>query len=198
MKKKLTAKQRRAKKAIAYLQTYMATYTDQKECLNYEDKTIIDDVLYGLGVALGGKKFEFAMGFSRWKAVLREHLAIDSKAQASTLTNSQFRLMDKQGRLSILKWREHLILTQAKTKDFELTDIPNNGRWLRIRGRGKSRTWKPEPGKVYLFKDGLEFGLEPSPCCLVRAEEPVKGSSANRYTPLWGSPWNNTHVWVAK
>jgi hypothetical protein len=50
----LNKRQRRMQKAIAYMQAYMAEYHKQAACLDYSDATLIDDVLYGLGVALHG------------------------------------------------------------------------------------------------------------------------------------------------
>jgi hypothetical protein len=72
----MTKQQRRIRKAVAYLQNYMKTYAEMP---NYDirtpDKVLIDDVLYGLGVALDPKKYEFAPGYDAFKDVLRKHLA---------------------------------------------------------------------------------------------------------------------------
>ncbi len=76
-RKRLTAKQKRMQGAIRYLRDYMATYEAQAGCLNYTDKTLIDDVLYGLGVALDPRLYQYASGYSAWKEKLREHLAVD-------------------------------------------------------------------------------------------------------------------------
>ena len=62
------------RKAIQYLMDHMNTYDLQGGCLDYSDETLIDDVLYGLGVALGGKEHQYAQGFEVWKAKLRKHL----------------------------------------------------------------------------------------------------------------------------
>ena len=71
----MTSKQKRMKKAVEYLQNYMNTYSSQVGYLDYADETLIDDVLYGLGVALGPKRYAFAHGFSKFKARLLDHLA---------------------------------------------------------------------------------------------------------------------------
>ena len=71
---KLPARQRRMKAAIAYMQKYMAGYDKQLGCLDYSDATLIDDVLYGLGVALHGTSCSYANGYEAWKEKLREHL----------------------------------------------------------------------------------------------------------------------------
>ena len=73
--KRLTTKQKRMQRAIRFLADYMATYEQQVGCLNYSDKILIDDVLYGLGVAFEPQKHEYARGFDVWKDKLREHLA---------------------------------------------------------------------------------------------------------------------------
>lgn len=72
--KKLTAKQKRMQKAIRFMANYMSTYEQQPCSLDYTDKTFIDDVLYGLGFALGGEEHKYARGYDVWKEKLREHL----------------------------------------------------------------------------------------------------------------------------
>ena len=72
---RLTAKQKRMQQAIRYLRDYMNTYESQSECLNYTDKTLIDDVLYALGVAIAPERHKFAGGYDVWKEKLRGHLA---------------------------------------------------------------------------------------------------------------------------
>ena len=71
----MTARQKKVKKTIEYLVKYMATYDKQMGYLDYRDETIIDDVLYGLGVAIGGKKYTWANGFAKFKERLAKHIA---------------------------------------------------------------------------------------------------------------------------
>jgi len=71
----MTEQQKKVKKAIEYLQNYMQTYDKQGGYLDYTDETIINDVLYGLGVAIGGKEYEFAQGFKKFKKRLITHLS---------------------------------------------------------------------------------------------------------------------------
>jgi hypothetical protein len=71
-KPKITAEQQRVRDAIEYLRTYLDTYPSQSGYENYRDETIIDDLLYGIGVALWNNKF--ANGFRETQARLREHL----------------------------------------------------------------------------------------------------------------------------
>ena len=70
----LTKKQRRMKKAVAYLQKYFETYTNQDSYLDYHEDILINDALYGLGVALDDEAYRFADGFERFKKKLRTHL----------------------------------------------------------------------------------------------------------------------------
>lgn len=63
-------RQRRIKAAAKYLSDYMRTY----EFVDASDATFMNDVLYGLGIALHGDKFKYANGFDAWKAELREFL----------------------------------------------------------------------------------------------------------------------------
>ena len=71
---KLTPKQERVKKAVEYLKNYINTYDSQYGYLDYSDAVIIDDILYGLGVALDDKKYQMGSGFKEFKKVLRDHL----------------------------------------------------------------------------------------------------------------------------
>ena len=74
----MKASQKRVKKIIESLQHYMDTYDKQLGYLDYSDKTIIEDILYGLGTAIDKKKFSFAPGFDLFKVQLRQHLSGDS------------------------------------------------------------------------------------------------------------------------
>lgn len=69
----MNSRQNKIKKTIEYLQKYINTYDEQFEHVDYSDETIIDDVLYGLGVALDDK-YEFANGFDEFKERLKKHL----------------------------------------------------------------------------------------------------------------------------
>lgn len=66
--------QKRAKKVIESLQEYMNTYNKQVGYLDYTDDTIINDVLYGLGIALDKERYSFGKGYHLFAARLREHL----------------------------------------------------------------------------------------------------------------------------
>lgn len=70
----MTAKQKRMKKAVEWLKVYMREYDKQPHYTEYTDATFIDDVLYGLGVALHGKNVTWASGYEVWKQTLRSHL----------------------------------------------------------------------------------------------------------------------------
>lgn len=61
--------------AVSSLQTYMAKYDEQPGYQHYSDETFINDVLYGLGIALDPSKFQYADGFDKFKERLRAHLA---------------------------------------------------------------------------------------------------------------------------
>lgn len=72
--KRLTSKQKHIRDAVAYMQKYMATYSDQDGYMNYREDTYIDDVLYGLGVSIS-PAFKGASGFREFKKMLRIDLA---------------------------------------------------------------------------------------------------------------------------
>ena len=61
--------------AVAYLTNYMTAYDRQREYENYSEKTFIDDVLYGLGMALDVKEHYAAAGYEAFKEKLRKHLS---------------------------------------------------------------------------------------------------------------------------
>lgn len=73
-KKRDPKAQKRMKSAVAYMQEYMRTYSELYEFSSYRDETFIDDVLYSLGIALGGDKYKYAKGFDLWKKKLKKHL----------------------------------------------------------------------------------------------------------------------------
>ncbi len=66
--------EKRMRLMVEYLQRYMTTYDQQVGYENYTDHTFIEDVLYGLGVALNPKEHQFADGFDVWKKKLFEHI----------------------------------------------------------------------------------------------------------------------------
>ena len=71
---KLKPKKTNIQNALDYLNHYLATYPRQYNYEKYSDEVFIEDILYGLGVAIGGEKYMFAIGFDKFKEVLREHL----------------------------------------------------------------------------------------------------------------------------
>jgi len=70
----MTKEQERVKKCIDYLINYINTYDKQKGYLDYSDKIIIDDMLYGIGVALSPGEYQFASGYYKFKLRLIDHL----------------------------------------------------------------------------------------------------------------------------
>ena len=59
---------------VQYLKRYIDTYDNQYHYQNYSDTILIDDILYGLGVALNPEEHQFADGFDTFKNKLIEHL----------------------------------------------------------------------------------------------------------------------------
>lgn len=55
---------------VKYLQEYINTYDQQPFYQQYEYKTVVLDIVYGLGVAIGGEKYKYASGFRRWQNTL--------------------------------------------------------------------------------------------------------------------------------
>ena len=71
--------QKRMKLMVAYLKRYIETYDKMYGYENYTDETLIDDILYGLGVALNPNEHSFASGFYTWKKKLYAHLEKDKE-----------------------------------------------------------------------------------------------------------------------
>jgi hypothetical protein len=67
--KRTTAKQKRMKKAVAFLKNYIETYDKQHAYENYSDETYINDILYGLGASLSDD-YKWASGFTKFKEFL--------------------------------------------------------------------------------------------------------------------------------
>lgn len=68
-------RQKRMREAVAKLQAYMSSYSEQAHYEDYTDKTYVDDILYGLGLSLSGlSDFSGPGGYSRFKAYLQDHL----------------------------------------------------------------------------------------------------------------------------
>lgn len=74
MAKKLTKKQKRMQKIVEGLQEFVATYDMQEGYLDYSDRTFIDDMLYGIAIALDKDKYSYAGGFGEFREFLRKHL----------------------------------------------------------------------------------------------------------------------------
>lgn len=65
-------------KATKYLIDYWRTYPEQRNYLNYMDKTFIHDALYGLGKAIDADRFHGSAGYSEFKLYLSEFLKSES------------------------------------------------------------------------------------------------------------------------
>lgn len=70
----LNPKQQRVKDIITDLKDYMNTYPNQMAYFDYADETIIDDVIYGLGIALDKDGHSMRDGFEKFKKKLVEHI----------------------------------------------------------------------------------------------------------------------------
>lgn len=61
-------------KATKALQDYMNTYDKQFGYKEYSEECFINDVLYGLGIALDPEKYRYAGGFDLFKRKLSEFI----------------------------------------------------------------------------------------------------------------------------
>jgi hypothetical protein len=67
-------KQKRMREAVERLTKYMATYDRQHNYKDYSDYTFIEDVLYGIGIALEPVEYKYGAGFDKFKVRLKGHL----------------------------------------------------------------------------------------------------------------------------
>jgi len=65
----MTKKQKRVKKIIDSLKEYINTYDTQPDYLNYSEEIIINDMLYGIGIALNNK-YKYYNGYEKFKKFL--------------------------------------------------------------------------------------------------------------------------------
>lgn len=70
----MSKRQEKVKSGIEGLKRYINTYDRQVGYLDYTDRTIIEDILYGLGLVIDKDKYCYALGFDKFKEKLREHL----------------------------------------------------------------------------------------------------------------------------
>jgi len=67
-------KQDRMAKIVSDLQKYVTTYSDQPYYNTYSDKTFIEDMLYGIGIAINKEKYQNAEGYRLWKQELIKYM----------------------------------------------------------------------------------------------------------------------------
>lgn len=67
-------RQQRMRRIVAAMQLYVSTYTEQASYQDYSDETFINDMLYGIGLALDRKEFYSGTGFDRFKKRLCGYL----------------------------------------------------------------------------------------------------------------------------
>lgn len=79
-KTKLTPERQRMRRIVENFQHYVATYSKQEHFDSYSDTIFIDDMLYGIGIAIDKAHYEFADGFAKFKEVIRERLPDEPSA----------------------------------------------------------------------------------------------------------------------
>lgn len=66
------------REGIASFKKYVDTYDKQFKYDEYSDETIINDMLYGLGICINKEEYKFSDGFDKFKRRLIEHLTQDA------------------------------------------------------------------------------------------------------------------------
>jgi len=64
----------KVEKIVADLQEYVKTYSNGVYYKSYTDETIIDDILYGLGIALDREQYEMHSGYQKFKRRIAKHI----------------------------------------------------------------------------------------------------------------------------
>ena len=67
----MTKKQKRMKEIVKKFQHYVSTYDIQRGYIDYSDTTFIDDMLYGIGIAISDD-YKLAPGFQKFKDMLKK------------------------------------------------------------------------------------------------------------------------------
>jgi hypothetical protein len=69
------AQREKIRKAVALMKAYIDTYDNQPYYKDFTEGTFIEDMLYGIGMALNPKEYEWADGFQKFKQrLLIEHM----------------------------------------------------------------------------------------------------------------------------
>ena len=64
---------------IAAMKHYIDTYPNQRSWELYTYSTILNDLIYGIGIAIDKEKYEFADGYKEFKKHLIEFLTEDNE-----------------------------------------------------------------------------------------------------------------------
>lgn len=80
MYKPTAASKKKMRAAVASLKDYMDRYDKQQSYESYSEETLIDDVLYGLGIALDSRN-AYANGYEKFKTRLIAHLRPNTQVQ---------------------------------------------------------------------------------------------------------------------
>ena len=79
MYKPTAASKKKMRAAVASLKDYLDRYDKQQGYESYSEETLIDDVLYGLGIALDSRN-AYANGYEKFKTRLISHLRPNVRA----------------------------------------------------------------------------------------------------------------------
>lgn len=74
---------KRMRLIVGRLQEYVRTYSDQAHYDTYSDSIFLDDMLYGIGIALEPLEHEGPDGFQKFRAKLRDRLSPVSQRGAN-------------------------------------------------------------------------------------------------------------------
>jgi len=81
----MTPEQERMTKIVDEFQRYVADYTKQQQYEDYRDDTFLEDMLYGLGVALDRDEYGMASGYREFKKTVLQRLVNIRDLSTTTL-----------------------------------------------------------------------------------------------------------------
>ncbi len=68
-------------------QRYVATYSTQKGYEDYEDETFLNDMLYGLGIAIDNGAYGWAGGYVKFKKKVLQGIVNTKDGSTTTLSS---------------------------------------------------------------------------------------------------------------
>jgi hypothetical protein len=84
---KLTRKQKRMRDIVQRMTEYMTTYTSQYKWVDYSDRCFLDDMFYGVAIALDPERYRAGDGYELFREeIMKPLLAMHDNARRRPVT----------------------------------------------------------------------------------------------------------------